>query len=166
MRARGRFNGIVRSARTPTGREGDGCGFYIVRFLDRRGGERGFRESGVEHISFGSVRRFDLHVVFHALDNLHRVAAFELGGHVEIDQGLVNPHAIFIRRALYIYGAARFCGRNRGDGHKRDENPKGASHFASKTCGCLLGRAPRGFGFECHREVALAPMMREPAARG
>jgi hypothetical protein len=124
------------------GCEGGGCGFHVVRFFDRGRRQRGLRESSVEHIPFGAIGRFDFNVALHSLDNLHGLAALKLGGHVEISEGFVDPHAVFVRGALDVDGAARLRGWNRREEQKREENPKSTSHFASETDDCRCGGAP------------------------
>jgi len=166
MCAGGCDSGIIWSAHTAACREGDGCGFYVVRFLDRCGRQRGFRERSVQHIAFGAAGRLDLYVTFHALDNLHRVAAFELRGDVEIGQGFVHPHAIFVRSALDVDGAARFCGGNRGDDEKREENCGCANHFASETDDYWRGRARRGYRCEPRRGKPLGRIIQGAAVLG
>jgi len=156
MRADGRGSGIVRSAHTTAGRKGGSCGFHVVRFLHWRGRQRRFRERSVQHVAFGAVGCFDLHVAFHSLDNLHGVAALELGGDVEIGQGFVHPNAIFVRRAFDVDGAAGFCRRNRSGHEKREENSGSANHFASKTDDCWRGRVQREFRNDIRRRIALA----------
>jgi hypothetical protein len=118
------------------------CGLHVVGFLDWWRRQRGFREGRVQHIPFGAIGCFDFNVALHALDNLHGLAALKLGGHVEIGQGFVDPHAVFIRGALDVDRAARLRGRNRGEERKREENPKCTSHFASETDDCRRGGAP------------------------
>ena len=124
------------------GCECGGCGFHVVRFFDRWRRQRGLRESGVEHIAFGAISCFDFDVALHALDDLHRFAAPKLGGHVEIRKGFVDPHAVFVRGALDVDGAARLRGWNCSEEQKREENPKSTSHFASQTDDCRRGGAP------------------------
>ena len=127
------------------GSEGGCRGFYVVRFLDRWRRQRGFREGGVQHISFGAIGCFDFNVALHALDNLYGLAALELGGHVEIGKGFVHPHAVFVGSALYVDGAAGLRGWNCSEWQKREENPKSTSHFASETDDCRRGGAPGGY---------------------
>ena len=106
------------------GSEGGCRGFHVVRFLDRWRRQRGFREGGVQHISFGAIGCFDFNVALHALDNLHRLAALKLGGHVEIGKGFVHPHAVFVGSALYVDGAAGLRGWNCSEWQKREEIPR------------------------------------------
>ena len=117
MRAGGCVNGIVWSARSAAGCEGGGCGFHVIGFFHRRGRQRGFRESGVQHVAFGAVSGFNFYVILHTLDDLHWIAALEFGCHVEIYERFVHPDAIFIWCAFDIDSAAGFCGRSRGCDH-------------------------------------------------
>lgn len=100
-----------RGLRCAARRKGQRRGFYGIRLLVRLGRQRGFRHSGIQYIAIRAIRRFDFYVTLHASDDLYRVAALEFGGHVEIVQGLVHPHAVFVHSALYVGVAAGFCGR-------------------------------------------------------
>jgi hypothetical protein len=81
---------------------GDRGGLHVVRCFHRFGRKRGFRECTIRNVAFDAGLGLNLHVAFDPASNFDRIAAFQFGGDIEIDNGFVDPHAVFIHGALDV----------------------------------------------------------------
>jgi hypothetical protein len=113
----------------------------IVRFIFRLRRNRRLWKRGGVHKSFVAACGANLHVALHAIDHFDLFAALQFRLHVEIDERLVHPHAVFVRATTYANRGRGACLRSGGCDGREDEScgERLANHDAS--CGALWRRA-------------------------
>jgi hypothetical protein len=102
-----------------------------MRVIFGLGRDRVFGEVGIRDKAFIAGGGANLHVAFHAVEDLDLIAAFQFGFDVEIDEGFVHPDAIVVRSATDADGGrgAGLRSSGRGGGAEDGGEKEFVSHW-------------------------------------
>src|ERR1700722_10387199 len=111
---------------------GDLRRFHVVGFFYRFRWQCRFRERAIRNIAFHARLGLHFYITLNATNDLDRLAAFQLGGQIEIHHRFVDPHAVLIHGALNI-DTRRFCTGDATEARDYENCSKRPNHFPSAS---------------------------------